>query len=104
MNEETPRKSRIYQMMLDAESAEAHGRIMRGKYNREVARILAIYRACCPADQIGMDDPRAPWIVEEIAEAWELEPSQRVPYIAKQWRMNEAEARGAVRRIMRGKR
>ena len=27
-----PRKSRIYQMMPDAESAEAHGRIMRGRY------------------------------------------------------------------------
>lgn len=91
-------------MMLDAESAEAHGRIMRGRYNREVARILGIYRACRPADQIGPDDPRTPWIVEEIAETWEMEPSERVPYIAKQWRMNEGEAREAVRRIMRGKR
>lgn len=99
-----PRKSRLYEMMLAAEVAEAHGRIMRGKYNREVARILGIYRACCPADQIGPEDPRSPWIVEEIAKVWEMEPSERVPYIAKQWRMNDGEAREAVRRIMRGKR
>lgn len=97
------KKTRLYEMMLAAEVAESHGRILRAKYNREAARILAIYRACCPSDQIGVDDPRSSWIVDEIAEVWGLESAKRVPYIAKQWRMSETEARECVRRIMRGK-
>lgn len=98
------KKARLCQMMIDAEVAEAHGRVLRAKVNREVARIMAIYRACCPSDQIGVDDPRSSWIVDEIAEVWGLESAERVPYIAKQWRMSETEARECVRRIMRGKR
>ena len=37
-------------------------------------------------------------------ETGEMDPSERVPYIAKQWRMNDGEAREAVRRDHEGKR